>query len=99
MKVYDHRLCPLLILFNFLEFGFQVCASSRCCHNDNITPGAETGGKLVTSSHERSELRHNNLALQQRIREVIPVSDSLRKDTKFIDVCTSRECLKCNGNS
>ena len=56
-------------------------------------------GKLVPSSHKRSELRHtiNRLFSREtkRIMGVIPVSDSPRKEVIFIGVCTSSGYLKC----
>ena len=55
---------------------------------DNSLPGAVTGG------HKRSDfihaiIRHFSRG-NQRIREVIPVPKSLREETTFIGVCTSR---------
>ena len=51
--------------------------------NDNRSPGAETGEKLVPSCNNRSKLRHTTIQQfsrgNQRIREVVPVPDSSRK--------------------
>ena len=62
---------------------------------DNPSPGAVTGGKLVPSSHKRSELRHT--IIYHRFREVIPVPDSLGEDAILIDIFTSRGYLKGQG--
>ena len=54
----------------------------------NTSPGRAPGGKLVPGSHKRCELgqtviRHFSRG-DQRIREVIPVPDSLWKETTFV---------------
>ena len=55
---------------------------------DNTSLGGAPGGKLVPGSHKRCELGHtvirNFRRGDQRIREVIPVPDSLWKETIFV---------------
>ena len=56
--------------------------------------GFRMGEKVVPRTHERSELGHaiirQNSDGKQRVREVIPVPDSLWKETTFIGLCTGR---------
>ena len=46
---------------------------------DNTSPGGVPGGKLVPGSHIRHFSRE-----EQKTREVIPVPDSLWKETTFV---------------
>ena len=68
--------------------------------NDNTSPGLGQGS-VAPSFHKRSEFRYTVVRQfsrgNQEIREVIPDPDSLRKEPKFIGVCTSRGCLKCHS--
>ena len=69
------------------------------CQNDNIAPGGLGQERLVSSAYKRSKLRHtiirNFSRGNQRIREVIPVPASCRKEDMVICVCTCEGCLKC----
>ena len=60
---------------------------------DNISPGGAPGGKLVPGSHKRCELGHTVIRHfstgDQRIREVIPVPDSLWKEITFVRLFAS----------
>ena len=71
------------------------------CKINNYSQGAVAGGKLVSSSQKRCQLRHTIIRHfrrgNRRIREVIPVHDGLRKETTFISFYTSRWYLKCHG--
>ena len=53
----------------------------------NTLPGDAPGGKLVPGIHKRCELVHTGIRHSsrgdQRIREVITVTDSLWKETTF----------------
>ena len=57
---------------------------------DNTSPGGgvASGGKLVPGSHKKCELGHTVIRHfsrgDKRIREVIPVPDSLWKETTFV---------------
>ena len=65
--------------------------------NDNISPGLGRG-RLVPSSHKGSEFRYAVVRQvsrgDERIREDIPVPDSLGKEAFLIGVFTSRGNLK-----
>ena len=81
------KYCPVCLNQNTLPVICQI---------DNYSSGAVTGGKLDPSSHKRTST-HNHPIFQQRIREVTPVPDGLRKETTFICLYTSRGYLKCHG--
>ena len=55
-------------------------------------------GKLVPSSHQRSELSHtilcNFVRGNQRIRKGISIPNSLREEAVFISICASNGSLK-----
>ena len=59
---------------------------------DNTSPGGAPGGKSVPGSHKRCELGHTVIRHfsrgDQRIREVILVSNSLWKETYFVHAMT-----------
>ena len=54
---------------------------------DNTSPGGAPGGKSVPDSHKRCKLVHTDIRHfsrgDQRIREVIPVPDSLWKNNNY----------------
>ena len=66
--------------------------------NDNHSPGPVIR-ELVPSCHQRSELSNTILCIfsrwDQRIGEGIPISDSLREEATFINICISNGSLKC----
>ena len=61
------------------------------CQIDNTSPGGGPGGKSVPGSLKRCKLGHTIIRHfstgDQRIREVIPVPDSLWKETTCTFVC------------
>ena len=67
--------------------------------NDNQSPGPVIR-ELVPSSHQRSELSNTILCIfsrcDQRIREDIPISDSLGEEAAFINICIGNGNLKCH---
>ena len=64
----------------------------------NTSPGGVRIGKLVPGTHKRCELGHTVIRQcdrgDQRIREVIPVPDSIWKGTTFVHLKAS-EMSKC----
>ena len=67
--------------------------------NDNHSPGPVIR-ELVPSSHQWSELSNTILCIfsrwDQRIREGIPIPDSLGEEATFINICISNGSLKCH---
>ena len=67
--------------------------------NDNHSPGTVIR-ELVLSSHQRSELINTVLCIfnrwDQRVREGIPIPDSLGEEATFINICISNGSLKCH---
>ena len=67
--------------------------------NNNNSPGPVIR-ELVPSSHQISELSNTILCIfrgwDQRIREGIPIPDSLGEEATFINICIGNGSLKCH---
>ena len=84
-----HTICSNVILNEqILNLNLNGLLVTRQIDNTSPGGGGVPGGKLVPGSHKRCELGHSVIRHfsrgDQRIREVIPVPDSLWKETTFV---------------
>ena len=59
--------------------------------NDNLTPGP---GRLVLSSHQRSELSNSILGIDSRVWKCIPIPNGLGEKATLVNICISNGDLK-----
>ena len=104
-RVFD---CPNMALA-FAHVCFESSNSNKgCCaylngllmtgQVDNTSPGGGPGGKSVPGSHKRCKLGHKVIRYfsrgDQRIREVIPVPDSLWKESSIVCIVSEQKKTK-----